>query len=477
MKMPTLAEIADQAMKKSGFAVGFTDDVIQETASFVQLSYSSSVKDLRHLPFFSIDNPSSQDLDQLSYAEILPQDTYKAFVAIADVDSYVKRDGAIDSFASINTTSVYTPAKIFTMLPKELSYDLTSLLPDKDRLALVVEIAVKENGEPLLFDLYPAWVRNAVKLDYDSVAAFLENGIKLQIEQTISEQLLLQDRIAQKIKRYRLQGGALELEVSRAVAVVENQQVVAAVKEQSNRARELIENFMIAANLSCYAFLKKSNFPRLCRVVKTPKNWPRIVEIAKEKNFTLPLEPDAFSLNQFLKKQQDEDPDGYPDLSLTVVKLLGRGEYAAVHKDSDVTEHFGLSLKDYTHATAPNRRYTDLIMSRLIKAALGKQASPYSNQELEAIAKNCTDKETAADKVERKLNKCAIARLFINRIGEDFRAMVTGAGEKGTWVRVLAIPIEGKLVKSKSKVAVGDKLSVKLVHVDPLEGFIDFIEI
>lgn len=477
MNLPSLEEIAYQEMEERGFEANFPKEVLEETDKMKEFSYRNSVKDLRHIPFFSIDNETSEDLDQLTYAEPLSQTTFKAVVAIADVDSLVKIGSATDDYASFNTTSVYTPTKIFTMLPPKLSNGLTSLLPNKERIALIIEIEINEIGEPSFLDIYYGWVNNHAKLVYDTVAPFLENCIELPIEKTIADQLLMQDKIAQLIKQYRLKRGALELETPDAFPVIHRQQVVAAVKEEPNRARELIENFMIAANLSCNHFLKESGYPRICRIVKTPKNWPRIVELAKERNFALPNAPDPFTLNQFLKKMQTEDPISYPDLSLAVIKLMGRGEYTAILNGNEETEHFGLSLKDYTHATAPNRRYVDLIMGRLIKAALYKKPSPYSLDKLQKIALQCSQKEADADKVERKLNKCAIARLFVNRIGENFRAIVTGASERGTWVRILAIPIEGKLVKFKSKAAVGDKMSVKLLHVDPLEGFIDFAEI
>lgn len=477
MNLPSLEDIAYREMEERGFEAYFPEEVLQEATKMEALPFSNSVKDLRHIPFFSIDNETSLDLDQLTFAESLSPNTFKAVVAIADVDSFVKVGTAIDNYAGFNTTSVYTPTKIFTMLPPKLSNGLTSLLPKEERLALIIEVAVDEFGETSLLDISYGWVSNHAKLVYDSVAPFLEHGIELPIERTIADQLLLQDKIAQKIKQYRLRNGALELETIDAFPLIQRQQVVAAIKEEPNRARELIENFMIAANLACNHFLKESGYPRICRIVKTPKNWPRIVELAKERDFALPSTPDPFILNQFLKKMQTEDPISYPDLSLAVIKLMGRGEYTAILNGNEETEHFGLSLKDYTHATAPNRRYVDLIMGRLIKAAIYKKPSPYSLDKLQKIALQCSQKEADADKVERKLNKCAIARLFVNRIGENFRAIVTGASERGTWVRILAIPVEGKLVKFKSKADVGDKISVKLLHVDPLEGFIDFAEI
>lgn len=477
MKLPTLDEIVKKTMAESSFQAQFPAEVIEEVEKMAEPLFNPTIKDLRNIPFFSIDNDTSLDLDQLTYAEKISPDSYKAVIAIADVRNLVAIGSATDDFAGFNTTSVYTPTKVYPMLPTTLSHGLTSLLPSQDRKALIVEVTVNEFGETSLLDIYYAWVANHEKLTYEKVAAFLEDGTELPIDSKISEQLLLQDTIAQQIKQFRISKGALELTSRDAIPIIEQDQVVAAISEKPNRARELIENFMIAANLSCNHFLKETGYPRICRVVKIPKNWPRIVEIAKEKHFELPSEPNSLALNQFLKKMRQSEPEAFPDLSLTVIKLLGRGEYTAVLNDEDAVDHFGLSLKDYTHATAPNRRFADLAMGRLIHAALKEQTSPYTLSELDAIAKNCSIKEVEAEKIERKLNKCAIARLFIDRTGEKFRAIVTGASEKGIWVRVLAIPIEGKLVKNKSKVQVGDKISVMLVHVDPLEGFIDFVEI
>jgi exoribonuclease-2 len=417
-------------------------------------------------------------LDQLTVAEAMPEGKTKIRVAVADVDALVKKGSAIDQDAQANTTSVYTAAQIFPMLPLKLSTDLTSLNLGQDRLAVVVEMVIGPDGSLLESDVYRAVVRNHAKLAYNSVAAWLEE--KTPPPQAVAqvpglaENLLLQDRAAQRMKNLRHAQGALSLETIEAKPVFEGDRIRELQVEEKNRAKEIIEDFMIAANGVTVRYLASRSIPSIRRVVRIPRRWDRIVEIAAEHAFKLPKNPNARKLEMFLTMMKSADPLRFPDLSLAVIKLLGNGEYVAELPGEEASGHFGLAVKDYTHSTAPNRRYPDLITQRLLKAALQKRPVPYSLDELDFLAENCTKKEDAATKVERQVGKSAAALLLESRIGEQFEAMVTGASEKGTWVRLLEIPVEGMLKSGFTGVDVGDQISVELISVDVEEGFIDF---
>ena len=405
---------------------------------------------MRNLLWASIDNDDSRDLDQLTVAEAMSSDKVKILVAIADVDSFIKKGSAIDEHARHNTTSVYTAAEIFPMLPEKVSTDLTSLNFNEDRLSIVVEMVVGADGSLQESQYLQAWVRNHAKLAYNSVAAWLEN--KGAIPQAIvaveglAENLQLQDRAAQSMKNFRHIHGALSLETIEAKPVFDGDQIRALEIEEKNRAKEIIEDFMIAANGVTARYLSASKFPSIRRVVRIPKRWDRIVEIAAEHKFRLPEMPDSKALEEFLVSEKAADPLRFPDLSLAVIKLLGSGEYIAELPEGDAPGHFGLAVKDYGHSTAPNRRYPDLLTQRLLKAALEGKPTPYSKDELDVLAAHCTEAEDAATKVERQVEKSAAALLLESRIGEQFDSIVTGASEKGTWVRLLNIPVEGKLV-------------------------------
>jgi exoribonuclease-2 len=439
------------------------------------------IRDQRDLLWASIDNDDSLDLDQLTVAEAMPGGKVKIMVAVADVDSLVKEGSAINDHAHHNTTSVYTAARTFPMLPEKLSTNLTSLNLQEDRLALVVEMEIDADGSILNSEIYMARVRNHAKLAYNSVAAWLDGNETVPEAVSsvprLEENLRMQDKTAQSMKKLRHVHGALTLETIEAKPVFDGDQIRALEMEEKNRAKELIEDFMIAANGVTARFLSAKNSPSIRRVVRTPKRWERIVEIAADHKFQLPELPDSKALEEFLVKQQAADPLRFPDLSLAVIKLLGAGEYIAEPPEGNVPGHFGLAVKDYAHSTAPNRRYPDLLTQRLLKAALEGKPAPYRKDELDILATHCTEAEDAADKVERRVGKSAAALLLESRIGEQFDSIVTGASEKGTWVRLLTIPVEGKLVQGFEGVDVGHRLRVQLISVDVGQGYIDFKKI
>jgi exoribonuclease-2 len=408
----------------------------------------------------------------------MPDGAVKVLVAIADVDAVVKNKSAIDDHAWQNTTSVYTPAEIFTMLPEKLSNDLTSLNYGSDRLAIVVEMVIAGDGSLPVSSLYGAIVRNHAKLAYDSVGDWLEgNGPMPQgVEKVkgLDENLRLQDSVAQKLRALRYVQGALNLETIKTRAIFDGDMLKGFEAERKNRAKDLIEDFMIAANGVTARYLESKMFPSLRRVLRTPERWDRIIEIASERGFALPRQPDSKSLEQFLVFAKAADPLSFPDLSLSIIKMMGSGEYVAQLPGDTAPGHFGLAVSDYSHSTAPNRRYPDLITQRLLKAAMDGGPPPYENDELETLAKHCTEFEDIAKKLERQVGKSAAAILLESRIGERFDAIVTGASDKGTWVRLLHPPIEGKLVSGFKGLDVGNRLRVKLIGTDIERGFIDF---
>ncbi len=468
-------------MVERGLEPGFSPRVEKELDQIPGPARSSTKgrRNLRDLLWCSIDNDDSRDLDQLSVSESLPGGAVKILVAVADVDAVVRKGTAIDDHARHNTTSVYTAAEIFPMLPERLSTGLTSLNEGEDRLSIVVEMTVTGDGTIGDSDVYPAAVRNRAKLAYDAVATWLEG--KAPAPDAVNRvagmdvQLRVQDGVAKKLRELRYEHGALDLETLQPKAIFEGDTVVALRQEEHNRARRLIEDFMIAANGVTARFLEEKKLPALRRVVRSPERWLRIVEVAKEKGEHLPPEPDSKALSDFLVKRRRADPDRFADLSLVIVKLIGAGEYIVEHPGSSVAGHFGLAIKDYTHSTAPNRRFPDLITQRLLKAAMAGGKSPYADGELEELALHCTQQEDAADKVERHVRKSAAALLLERHIGERFDAVVTGASEKGTWVRIFDPPVEGKLVHGFEGLSVGKKLRVKLISTDVERGFIDFV--
>ncbi len=476
-----LTEIAKQSMLEKQFLVNYTTEALRQTES-LQLPVPPSltrIKDLRHLLWFSLDNTDSKDLDQLTFAEIIDSQTFKIYIAIADVDHLVKKNSPIDLCAQQNTTSVYTPTKIFHMLPEKLSTNLTSLNENEDRFAIIVEANVRSNGSLGEFAIYPAYVRNKAKLAYNSVSAWLKENAPpppaIKSNSDLEQQVRLQDQIAQLLRKARYEQGALTLQTIEPKAIIRDHKVVNIITSAKGRGNDLIEDFMIAANRCVAAFLHEHRIPSLRRVVRIPKRWDRIVIIAQELGEKLPPEPDAKALNEFLKHRLSADPLRFPDLSLIIIKLLGNGEYIVEYPGENPIGHFSLAVKDYTHSTAPNRRYSDLITQRLIKAVKETHPSPYSNEELESLARHCTQKEDDANKVERKMKKSAACLFLSSQINQEFDAVVTGAAAKGTWVRILQPPVEGKLIQGFEHVDVGDQIRVKLVHTDVEKGFIDFI--
>lgn len=439
------------------------------------------IRDLTELLWASIDNDDSRDLDQLTVAEAMPGNTLKVQVAVADVDALVKVGSAIDEHARHNTTTVYTPAKIFPMLPEKLSTNLTSLNFNQERLSIVVEMVISADGSLQKSEIYQALVRNHAKLTYHGVAAWLEGRgpvpESVAVVNGLAENLSLQDQAAQKLKNLRHVHGALSLETIEARPVFDGDEIRGLEAEQKNRAKEIIEDFMIAANGVTARYLTARKFPSLRRVVRTPKRWERMVEIAGEHGFVLPSNPDSGALDKFLTREKAADPLRFPDLSLAMIKLMGAGEYIAELPGQSTAGHFGLAVKDYTHSTAPNRRYSDLITQRLLKAAIQGKPSPYSMVDLEALAAHCTAEEDTANKVERQVIKSAAALLLEGRIGEQFDAIVTGASEKGTWVRLISLPVEGRLMEGFEGVDVGDRMHVRLDSVDVKLGYINFSKV
>ncbi len=475
-----LRDIARRAMRERHLEPEFSPEALREVEGIGRAATGAGadIRDLRGLLWASIDNDDSRDLDQLSVAEPLPGSSVKVLVAVADVDALVTRGSPIDVHARVNTTSVYTVAQIFSMLPEKLSTDLTSLAEDRERLAIIMEMTVGAEGDITASDLYRGVVVNRAKLAYDSVAAWLEGTgpapERLAAVPGLEQQLRMQDQAAQRLRQVRHAHGALSLASSEALPVLEGEVLRDLRPEEGNRAKELIEDFMIAANGVTARYLSGRGLPSLRRVLRTPERWGRIAALATEHGDSLPAVASAQALNQFLLKRRRTDPAGFPDLSLAVIKLLGRGEYVLQRPGEAVEGHFGLAVSDYTHATAPNRRFPDLISHRLLKQAMSGGPPPYSESELRSLAAHCTVQEDNAAKVERRLRKSAAALLLSSRVGQRFDAVVTGAGEKGTWVRITSPMAEGKLIRGTGGLDVGRRVRVALVNTDVAQGFIDF---
>jgi VacB/RNase II family 3'-5' exoribonuclease len=475
-----LVEGARRAMLDAQFLPEIPAEAQAEAARLRPASpFGHGVRDLRSLPWSSIDNDESRDLDQIEVAEELAKGQVRVRVGIADVDALVHRGSALDAYAARNTCTVYTGPKIFPMLPESLSTDHTSLGDGDDRLAVIVEMDVDPDGRVVNADVYRAAVKNHAKLAYDGVGAWLEGSghapAKVGASRVLQEQLRLQDKAAQALKKLRYEHGALDLETIEARAVVKDGAVTSIELTKKSRARALIEDFMIAANGAMARFLDARHLSSIRRVVKAPERWQRIVTLATESGDTLPPEPSSRALAAFLDRRKVAAPDTFADLSLSVVKLMGPGEYALERAGEPHDGHFGLAVTDYTHSTAPNRRFADLVTQRLVKAALAGAPPPYSDQELQAIAAHCTQKENDARKVERTTRKQAAAVYLAGRIGQEFDAIVTGAADKGTFVRLVDPPAEGRIVQGEKGLDVGDHVRVRLVATEPSRGFIDFV--
>jgi exoribonuclease-2 len=477
-----LLRVARRAMVEHGLEPDFPSAALAEAGALSGAGpHDGAERDLRTLPWCSIDNDDSRDLDQLTVADAPAGRSTTIRVAIADVSATVALGSALDRHARTNTTSVYTPPRNFPMLPDRLSTDLTSLNAGEDRLAVVAEIAVGDDGVCQESKVYRAVVHNHAKLAYHAVGSWLQGEgpppPALAAVPGLADNLKLQDGVAQRLKAHRHDLGALELETTEVRAEFEGDTVTGLADEKPNRAKNLIEDFMIAANGIIARFLEAQGFPVLRRVVRSPQRWQRIVALAGEFGDQLPGEPDAPALNAFLLKRRAADPLRFPDLSLTIIKLLGRGEYLTSFPGQAVVGHFGLAVSEYTHSTAPNRRYPDLVTQRLVRAALAREQVPYAKDELGALAAECTLKEDGAQKVERMVRKAAAACLLTSRIGQQFDGIVTGASAKGTWVRVFDPPVEGRVERGQEGLDVGDRVRVQLVHTNPERGFIDFVRV
>ena len=480
----SLEVAARRSMIEHGFEPDYSAQVTQQLAALKgHLPQSpASIADLRHLLWSSIDNDTSRDLDQIEYAEMLPDGSTRVLIGIADVDAYVPKGSAIDKHAGIETVTVYTGVKNFSMLPDELSTGLTSLLEGQDRVCMVTEFTLDKNvcaTESCVASsrIYPALANNKAQLAYNGVGAWLDGKAdapaKVAASKELQEQLKLQNEIAQRLRLERYRHGALNIETSEAHAIMQGKTIDLETQRKS-AATELIEDFMIAANGVVARTLEAKRISSIRRIVRVPKRWDRIVALAGGLGWELPAAPDSKALNDFLVQRKEADPDHFADLSLAIVKLLGPGEYVLERPDDPPQGHFGLAVEDYTHSTAPNRRYADLVTQRLLKAMIAGKPSPYSDEELSAIALNCTAKAEAERKVEREMQKRIAAVAMGNRIGDKFHAIVTGVTANGTFVRTLAPYVEGMLVRGQNGVDVGDQLNVQLVRTNPERGYIDF---
>jgi VacB/RNase II family 3'-5' exoribonuclease len=475
-----LQAMARQVMLAQGFEPDFPPATRQQLADISahppQLTPSDKVRDLRGLLWSSIDNDTSKDLDQIEVAERLPNGDIKVMVGIADVDAFVSKDSPIDQHAAKETTSVYAGVTIFPMLPNELSTGASSLLPDVDRAAVVTEFVINASGALNASNVYRALVRNKAQLTYSAVGAWLEGMAaappKVAASTELQAQLKLQDEVAQALKKLRFEHGALNIDTAETVPLLLNQEVTGVATVEKNRATELIEDFMIAANGVVARLLEKVSSLR--RIVKTPEHWDGLVRLAAAQGEKLPAQADSKALNDFLLKRKAADPDHFADLSLAVIKLIGPGEYVLERPGDPEQGHFGLAVQDYTHSTAPNRRFADVVTQRLIKALLDGKPNPYSDDDLAGIAANCTQKGDAARKVEREMSKRLAAVAMSHRVGETFDAIVTGVTPKGTFVRVLQPHIEGLLAQGAQGLHIGDKIRAKLTRTDVQHGFIDF---
>lgn len=478
-----LQAVAKEIMRQHGFDPDFSRAVNQQVGDLhshpPSISAGGDVRDLRELLWSSIDNDDSRDLDQIEVAETLANGDTKVRIGIADVDGFVEQGSAIDQHAERETTTVYAGVRNFPMLPEPLSTDQTSLLESQDRLAVVAEFTVDAGGHANAGGVYRAVVRNQAQLQYNSVGAWLEGTgqapAKVAASADLQTQLRLQSEAAQRLKNQRCERGALELETDELLPVLMNQEVVGMTGQTRNRATELIEDFMIAANGVVARMLEK--VPSLRRIVREPKRWDRIVSIAATYGEKLPNEPDSKALNAFLLKRKAADPDHFSDLSLAVIKLIGMGEYVVERPGETAPGHFGLAVRDYTHSTAPNRRFADVASQRILKAMLAGKNNPYSDSELSAIATNCTVKGDAARKVEREMAKRLAAVAMQNRIGAVYDAVVTGVTANGTFVRALQAHVEGLLAQGHQGLDVGDRLRVKLIRTDVQHGYIDFARV
>ncbi len=474
-----LYELAKQAMIANGFTPNFPPNVVDEAKSEAESKPTfADARDLRKLLWSAIDDASSRDLDQVEFVEKLSNGDIRVLVGIADVDEFVEQNSVVDEHAAKNTISVYTGSRTFPMLPEELSTDATSLMNDVDRLGIVVETVVSESGKVISNDIYRAVLHNYAKLSYEEVGAWLEENTeipaKIKAVEGMEKQIRLQLEVALRLKKLRQQNGALNFESVETSPLIKDGNISGLKVLQHNQARDIIENLMIAANVTMAEYLENHNSISLRRVVKTPARWDGIVKIAATFGFNLPEHPDSNALSKFLASCKEADPSHFSDVSLSIVKLLGPGEYVVQKLGEEVDGHFGLAVRDYAHSTAPNRRYADIITQRLVKAVLRKSPPPYEVTELETIAAHCNERLSAARKVERQMRKTIAASVLAERVGDEFDAIVTGVKSVGTFARLLNPPADGRIVNGEEGLDVGEKIRVRLVGTNPHKGFIDF---
>ena len=472
---------ARQAMIDNGFEPGFSEEIKEQLASITTrdlIAESAGVKDLRHLEWSSIDNLTSRDLDQVEWAEKLAGGDIRMLVGIADVDAAIERDSPIDRRAARNMVSVYTESEVFPMLPEELSTDLTSLNEGEDRLAIVADMIIKEDGDVPTATFYQAIVRNRVKLDYPSVGKWFDGeGPLPQVladKPNLIEQLKLQQSAAVSLHQYRLKKGALEFESIESEAVFDEADIKEIRSVKPNSAKRLIENLMVTANVEMAEFIESHGVASIRRVVHDPERWGGIVKIAAEHGTALPASPDRPALANFLESQRRAEPESFPDLSLSIIKLIGGGRYVVERPGEDAGGHFGLAVDDYAHSTAPNRRYTDLVIQRLVKSIISGGPPAYTADELDSIAEQANDREKAARKVERKMRKIVAAAVMKKHVGERFNAIVTGVNDAGTFARILRPPVDGRIVRGENGLSVGERVEVRLISANTSNGFIDF---
>lgn len=503
-----LAAIAVQELHKAGFQPEFSPEAAAQVRELSARSPegkggqdshgSQGVEDLRERDWSSIDNDTSRDLDQIEVAERVPGGI-RVHVAIADVAAMVAKDSAIDQHAAAQTQTVYTAVRNFPMLPLELSTDLTSLNENGDRRAVLMSFTVGEGGALADEAVTLATVRNRAQLAYSRVGPWLEaaaagtavakvatlrsdsapkgSAMSDQEDGALAEQLRLQDEAAQKLHKARVALGALEFHRAEADPVVLDGRIAGLHESVQNRAMNLVEDLMVAANGVMARALRRGGRSALQRVVRVPQRWDRIVALTSERGATLPATPDPVALNDFLQQQRASDPIHYPDLAVGVIKLLGAGEYVMMRADEDPAGHFGLAARDYAHSTAPNRRFPDLVMQRLLHAMVAGTASPYSDEELAAIATHCNDADKALRKIDRAMQKRVAAVAMSSHIGQVFNGVVTGVSSKGVYARVIEPPFDGRIVENEAGLDVGCRVKLKLLHTDPARAFIDFAEV
>jgi VacB/RNase II family 3'-5' exoribonuclease len=481
-----LQAIARETLLRFGFLIDPPPAAQAELAKMTELDFSRlPVQDLSSLLWSSIDNDDSRDLDQIEYLKTEPNGS-RLYVGIADVSALITQNSALDQAAWHNTTSLYTGLRTFPLFPEKLSTNLTSLVEGEKRLSVVIEMLISAEGKTLESTVYPAIVQNQAQLTYNAVASWLDHEPgdnspvtlrmmgKIQSNAALQDQLRRQHAVAEALRQRRVEAGALTFETIELRPTLLPDGRWELKGGVPNSATHLIEDFMIAANQATVAFLLSKNFPTLRRVVRTPKNWPRIVELAAQHDAALPATPEAKPLEDFLSRERQKDPDHFPDLSLSIIKLLGRGEYVVAAPGGQAAGHFALAVEGYSHSTAPNRRYPDVITQRLLKAANAGEKTPYSTEELALLAQHCTQKEDDANKAERSVHKSLAAAAMAHQIGQTFEGFITGASDKGVWVRLLKPPVEGKVEGVTKGLAVGDRVIVKLIATDPWRGYIDF---